>query len=371
MAEVIGAIRDRWLALGGDGGVMGKALDVEKPTFDGVGRAQEFEGGTISWHPEIGAFGTWGAIRQRWLELGRERFGYPITDELPCPDGVGRFNHYRGMHLAHRPEASVYWTPSTGAHEVFGAIRDKWVSLGFEKSWLGYPTTGEVDYVESGRVGNFQHGAVYWWPDTGAIDLGDIVVRYRGMNCFGETDEGSGSDEPYVVVGVLAFDGQKDTFRTPIHDDVDAGGSFPNPGTPVYRGRPWGVDLSVTFMEHDEGDPNKYRDLVHKGVSEAANRAKPALQTALASTGFLAPLAIAVGPVLDAAVPVIVDAINGLLGTEDDTIGTQPVKLTAKQLCVLTAAGHAAERDVRFHVASPLVSGDGASYKAYFDIVRA
>lgn len=371
MADVIGGIRERWLALGGEGGVMGKALDVEKPTFDGVGRAQEFTGGTISWHPKTGAHGTWGAIRERWIKLGREHYGYPVTDELRCPDGVGRFNHYRSMHVPGTPDASIYWTPQTGAHEVYGGIRTKWSSIGWEKSWLGYPVSGERDYAEGGRVGDFQHGAVYWWPDTGAIEVGDVVVRYRGLNCFGETDEASGSDEPYVVVGVLAFDGQKPTYRTSIYDDVDAGGSFPDPGATVYRGRPWGVDLSVTFMEHDEGDPNKYRDKVHEAVSFAAEQAKPALQAALASTGFLAPLAIAVGPVLNAAVPVIVDGINDLLGTADDTIGTQPVKLTAKHLVASVAAAHQKERDVQFHIASPLVSGDGASYKAYFDIVRA
>ena len=62
MPDVIGAIRDKWLVLGGDRG-FGTPLDLERPTFDGVGRWQDFKGGgTISWHPRIGAFAVWGAI---------------------------------------------------------------------------------------------------------------------------------------------------------------------------------------------------------------------------------------------------------------------------------------------------------------------
>ena len=83
MADVIGAIREKWLGLGGEG-FFGRATDVERPTFDGVGRAQGFSGGgIISWHPSVGAFGVWGQICAKWEALGRERYGYPVTDELP------------------------------------------------------------------------------------------------------------------------------------------------------------------------------------------------------------------------------------------------------------------------------------------------
>ncbi|WP_367325633.1 LGFP repeat-containing protein [Streptomyces sp. HUAS ZL42] len=366
MPEVIGAIRDKWLALGGPGSVVGEPLDIERATFDGVGRAQEFAGGVISWHPELGAFATWGAICARWKEIGREQWGYLLTDELGCPDGRGRFNHYRTMQLPGRPEASVYWTPQTGAHEVFGAIRGRWSQLGWETGWLGYPTSGETDIPEGGRLATFEHGGMYWWPDAGALDLGDVAVRYRGMNCFGETDEGSGSDEPYFIVGGVGPGLQIPTFRTQVYDDVDAGGSFPDAGAEVYRGRPWGLALSVTGMEHDEGDPDVYKDLVTKGVAGAAS----AVGGAIAATGVGAPLAAALAPALAALVPMLANAINGLLGTGDDNLGTVAVQISAKQLCTLAGAGLQAERDIRYHIATPLISDGEASYKAYFDIVR-
>ena len=177
MADVIGAIRDKWLRLGGEG-AFGPALDVERPTFDGVGRAQAFAAGRfISWHPHIGAFGVWGAIGAKWVSLGRERFGYPITDELACPDGRGRFNHFRAMHIGGHPEASIYWTPSTGAHEVRGAIRAAWAGRGWERGPVGYPTgdefaTGRGDE----RRSNFERGFIDWTSRRGAQVHGPVII---------------------------------------------------------------------------------------------------------------------------------------------------------------------------------------------------
>jgi uncharacterized protein with LGFP repeats len=39
-----------------------------------------------------------GAIRDKWLALGGPSsfLGQPLTDELGTPDGVGRFNHFQG-----------------------------------------------------------------------------------------------------------------------------------------------------------------------------------------------------------------------------------------------------------------------------------
>jgi uncharacterized protein with LGFP repeats len=176
MADVIGAIRDKWLALGGEAG-FGAALDVERPTFDGTGRAQPFAGGkTISWHPTTGAFAVFGAIGTEWLALGRERYGYPITDELRCPDNRGRFNHFRTVGVPGAPEASVYWTPQTGAHEVHGAIRANWASRGFERGPIGYPTSDEFASSNGGRRSNFEHGFIDWTRQGGAHYHGPVVI---------------------------------------------------------------------------------------------------------------------------------------------------------------------------------------------------
>jgi len=174
MTDVIGAIRAKWLAFGGEAG-FGVPLDVERPTFDGVGRTQPFANGRfIAWHPSTGAFVVWGAIATSWVGVGRERYGYPITDELVCPDGRGRFNHFRSVHLPGQPEASIYWTPTTGAHEVHGAIRAAWAKQGWERGTLGYPTSNELAAGGKARRSNFEGGFIDWTPQRGARINGQV-----------------------------------------------------------------------------------------------------------------------------------------------------------------------------------------------------
>jgi uncharacterized protein with LGFP repeats len=180
---VFGAIEQKWLALGGTSGFLGDPLTNETPTFDGTGRTQTFKRGIVSWHPSIGAHEVHGAIAGRWIEVGREHFGFPISDETTCPDAVGRFNHFRGVHLSGTPDSSIYWSPASGAHEVFGAIRDKWASMGFERGVLGYPVEPEHDQAGGGRTQRFQAGVITWTGSGGAAEhevSGDTVTFNSG-----------------------------------------------------------------------------------------------------------------------------------------------------------------------------------------------
>jgi hypothetical protein len=151
----VGAIRDKYLALGGCGSPLGAPTTEERPSADGVGRYNDFQNGAIYWTPKIGAFEIHGDIHAKWASLGWETglLGYPITDETGSPDGVGRYSVF--------DSGSIYWTPSTGAHEVHGAIRDKYKDLGWEAGPLGYPTSDEYP-VSGGRRSDFQHGSITW-----------------------------------------------------------------------------------------------------------------------------------------------------------------------------------------------------------------
>lgn len=155
----VGLIDAKYRALGGCGSFLGKPITPETATPDGVGRYTVFENGSIYWTPSTGAFEVHGQIRDKWKELGWETglLGYPITDETKTPDGIGRFNVFQG--------GSVYWSPDTGPHEVHGRIRDKYAELGWEAGSLGYPTSDEYA-VTGGRRSDFQHGSLIWNPDT-------------------------------------------------------------------------------------------------------------------------------------------------------------------------------------------------------------
>ena len=158
--EVRGVIRETWGRHGWEGGPLGYPLTNESPTRDGGGRYNHFQGGSIYWTERTGAQGVQGAIRSVWTSLGWENgpLGYPVTSEQPTPDGRGRFNHFQA--------GSVYWTETTGAAEVRGAIRDRWASLGWEQGRLGYPTSNEYD-VPGGRRSDFQKGSITWNALTG------------------------------------------------------------------------------------------------------------------------------------------------------------------------------------------------------------
>ena len=161
--EVHGDIRVKFAQLGD---WIGYPTTDETGCPDGVGRFNHFENGSIYWTPDTGAWEVHGAIRELWAQIGWERshLGYPVTDESSCPDGVGRFNHFQG--------GSIYWTPDTGAHEVHGAIRERWSQLGWERSHLGYPVTSETACPDGvGRFNHYQGGSIYWTPDTGAHDV--------------------------------------------------------------------------------------------------------------------------------------------------------------------------------------------------------
>jgi hypothetical protein len=159
-AMTAGDIDGKYRALGGCRSFLGAALTPETPTPDGVGRYNVFEGGSIYWSPATGAHELHGLIRDEYKALGWEAglLGYPTSDEVPTPDGVGRYNVFEG--------GSIYWSPATGAHEVHGLIRDKYKELGWEGGRLGYPTSDEVAVTE-GRRSDFQHGSIGWNAQTG------------------------------------------------------------------------------------------------------------------------------------------------------------------------------------------------------------
>ena len=126
-------------------------------------RVSHFDGADLFWSQATGAHEVHGAIWDHWK--ANQWLGLPLTDETGTPDGIGRFNRFQnGM---------IYWTPSIGAHEVHGAILERWSALGYEQSYLGYPTSDEtplnLPFLGPGRVNGFQFGQITWLQNTGVV----------------------------------------------------------------------------------------------------------------------------------------------------------------------------------------------------------
>jgi uncharacterized protein with LGFP repeats len=154
---VTGASAEKYKELGGCDSPLGRPTSDELPTADGIGRYNTFENGSIYWKPEAGAHAVMGAIRDKWKALGWEIkwVGYPTTDEIAS--GNGHYNVFEG--------ASIYSSPQAGTHEVHGTIREKYKSIGAEKSELGYPTTDEYA-IAGGRRNDFEGGSILWDAKT-------------------------------------------------------------------------------------------------------------------------------------------------------------------------------------------------------------
>jgi uncharacterized protein with LGFP repeats len=175
--EIHGPVLDKWGTLGWEASFLGFPLTDTRTSSDGVGQYNDFQGGSIYWSPSTGAHETHGAIRDKWRALGSERglLGYPTSDHTATPDRVGAYNHFKN--------GSIYWSPSTGAHEIHGAIRDKWASLGWEAGGLGYPTSDHSASTDGvGAFSHFQNGSIYWSPSTGAHEIhGDIRDKWNRL----------------------------------------------------------------------------------------------------------------------------------------------------------------------------------------------
>jgi len=121
------------------------------------------------------AFAVVGAIYDTYTTLvAGDKFQYflgaPTSDEFKTPNKNGAGQHFEG--------GSIYWSPSTGAHEVHGAIKDKWASLGWENSFLGFPKTNETQTPDGfGRFNFFEGGAIYYHPHLGTFAIPNMIIE--------------------------------------------------------------------------------------------------------------------------------------------------------------------------------------------------
>ena len=223
--EVHGLIRARWQSLGWETSFLGYPLTDESVCPDGVGRYNHFQGGSIYWSPSTGAWEVHGLIRSKYSSMGWEKsfLGYPLTNENTTPDGVGRYNHFQG--------GSIYWTPSTGAHEVHGLIRQHWASIGWEKSPLGYPTSDELSvFAGTGRISHFQNGSIYWSSTAGVRVMRERVrVHVKILDnptSFTLNQQFAAMQEVYSVSGIRVDWVTTENLAIPSLTDVDVGGCF-------------------------------------------------------------------------------------------------------------------------------------------------
>jgi hypothetical protein len=170
------AIMDKYRSLGGSAGWLGPSTGPIYTAPDGVGQYQWYWYGGIYWSPSTGAHEIHGAICDRWAELGWETgLGYPKTDETSIRTILGRTSY----EVARRSDFQwgvISWTPTYGAHEVYGAILGQWTTYGRETGSLGAPVTGEEDLpgYPGDRWNKFDNNYLHWSASTGVVQTGAV-----------------------------------------------------------------------------------------------------------------------------------------------------------------------------------------------------
>lgn len=138
-----------------------KGQDLGLPTADSIGvtggKMTTFENGNIYWSSATGPHEVHGAILTKYISTGGyKKWGFPTTDQLAAPGGASsRFQ-----------KARIYWSSAGGAHPVYGAILQQYLTLGGGNSKLGLPTSDEYG-ITVGRRQDFKNGYITWNSSTG------------------------------------------------------------------------------------------------------------------------------------------------------------------------------------------------------------
>jgi uncharacterized protein with LGFP repeats len=172
-------IDQRYQRLGGTTSFLGTPTGAERLVGDG--KVRDYTGGALTWRASTGVTALHAQIANVWRAMGGAEGipGFPTQDDRSLSGG-GWWNNFPGI--------NVYYTPSTGAHEVYGLIRDRYLALGGHTGWIGLPTSGEVP-ARDGRMNSFVGANLYWSSTTSVHELHEAIrdafVTRNGLTLIG------------------------------------------------------------------------------------------------------------------------------------------------------------------------------------------
>lgn len=173
---VYGAIAAKYRAIGAEKSLLGLPITSEKAGPLPGSRLNSFQGGAILWSAATGAHDVHGGMAQRYYNgTVVQILGLPTSSEGPSRRaGALMQNFQRGV---------MYWTPTGGAWEVHGGILGSYRMLGAELSPLGVPLSPEQPGTLPGSViQRYSGGTMYWSGATGAHPVyGAIGQRFQSI----------------------------------------------------------------------------------------------------------------------------------------------------------------------------------------------
>ncbi len=267
-------IGQKYDALGGAGGFLGRNTVTERSIADGRGRYAGYAGGNIYWTAQTGAHEVHGGLLDEYRRAGGvEAAGYPTADTRTSNNGRWRYTNVESGRL-------YYDRNGTGTFSVLRPMFAKHEQLGGINGFLGHPvsnvrrssdnrsdyqnfSTGRI-YSVDGRVVEI-HGALYTFHEATAgvhgtygypIDdltpVGDRrgkVQRFEGGQVWYTSKTNARGLYGKVLDRYVANGGPSGYLRYPrgsargVGDGVGTWASF-------ERGRIYGTDALGAFQVH-------------------------------------------------------------------------------------------------------------------------
>ncbi|WP_328811807.1 hypothetical protein [Rhodococcus sp. NBC_00294] len=199
--DVCGAIRDKYNSLGGTFSFLLLPTSGNIVNPGNTGERVTFMNGPIYWSAAGGAHPVVNSFLNRWGILGYEGsyLKYPTTDEIVLPDG-GRRQEFQ--------DGAIYvaFQNAIGSAIQNGPLRDKYNSVGGltpGSSPLGYLTGDHIRSLPDGQgqMARFQNGVIYWSPATGAWPITEPVLTPWSQSGYESGSYKYPTGQPYSTDG--------------------------------------------------------------------------------------------------------------------------------------------------------------------------
>lgn len=155
------AIGAKYGLLNAEWGPLGYPITSVDCSLPGGGCGQDFEGGAIYSVPGGTSVFVAPEILPGWSGRQDGPLGYPLGDTVCGLADGGCYQPFES--------GAVYWSPSTGAAAVYGEIVTAYAQANAEWGHLGYPTSAaRCELAQSGCAQTFENASIYWSPSTGA-----------------------------------------------------------------------------------------------------------------------------------------------------------------------------------------------------------
>jgi uncharacterized protein with LGFP repeats len=149
------AIDNKYKALGGASGFLGRVTQREAAISGTSGRYAVYSNGRIYWTAVTGAHEIHGSLLTEHSHRSGVRgpLGFPTSDVRTTGDGLGRYSQFSDGRI-------IKW--SQGTYSLWGTVYRKHLEHGSLDGVLGYPTMGMKSLSDGrGTYADFQRGRIY------------------------------------------------------------------------------------------------------------------------------------------------------------------------------------------------------------------